>query len=289
MHKAAVELTILVATILPVAAWGQSASAASPSYHVSWERQKAVSGIGDTFALQLPFECTSDGTIFVSFVGTTPADAGIQPPLVPPLQLVSISPAAHGQVFRLDQVPELYISREIDHYASDSEVIFLVEASRENKPAKQTVPMKDGSHREFTDNAGKAALHPHFQPRRRVPANHGSRGNISYTASWHLPFGDISCLWIRRKRRLAETGDAERRRHALEVSADLEGRRPGIHGEREPTHPTLTPSPRHSSSRRDARSLLCRTTLRFHFWKSAKVDRFGRSILSCRKVTRSTP
>ncbi len=159
MHKAAVELTILVATILPVAAWGQSASAASPSYHVSWERQKAVSGIGDTFALQLPFECTSDGTIFVSFVGTTPADAGIQPPLVPPLQLVSISPAAHGQVFRLDQVPELYISREIDHYASDSEVIFLVEASRENKPAKQTVPMKDGSHREFTDNAGEKQLY----------------------------------------------------------------------------------------------------------------------------------
>jgi hypothetical protein len=89
-----------------------------------------------------------------------PASAGILPPLTPPLQLVSVSPVAHGQVFRLDQVPELYISREVDHYASDSDVVFLVKASRENKPVKQTYPMKEGRQGgELTENAAEQHLY----------------------------------------------------------------------------------------------------------------------------------
>jgi len=131
---------------------------AAPLYHVSFERGDVVAGVSSTRAIQLPLQCTSDGSIFVNFVGLVPANSGIQPPLFSPSQLVSISPTGRSQTFTVEQVPDLYISREVDYFASDSEVIFLTEASRENIPAKQTVLWKDGSKvskREFPDNAAE--------------------------------------------------------------------------------------------------------------------------------------
>ncbi len=124
-----------------------------PLYGVGFERKPAVSGAASSPAIQLPFDCTDDGTIFISFIGTVPAHSGIKPPLFPPLELISLSPSSTVHLFRLDQVPELYVSRELDHYASDSEVIFLVKASTENKPEKRTYPMKDGSRGEYSDNS----------------------------------------------------------------------------------------------------------------------------------------
>jgi hypothetical protein len=108
----------------------------------------------------LPWQCTSDGTIFVDFVSTVPANAGLPPPPpgMPPMLLTSVSPTGQGQVFRLDQVPELYVSSEQDHYASDSEVVFLVRAARENKPVRQSYTV--GSyHGEYTSNAAEQSLY----------------------------------------------------------------------------------------------------------------------------------
>jgi hypothetical protein len=157
---------LLLATCVSAVALGQGSAAppespptAAPLYRVSFERGDAVSGISATPAIKLPFECTSDGTIYVTFGGTVSAGSGIVPPLFPPMLLTSISPAGHGQVFRLDQVPDLYFLRELDHYASDSEVTFLVRASRENKPVKKTYSMKDGSRGEYTGSAAEQRLY----------------------------------------------------------------------------------------------------------------------------------
>jgi hypothetical protein len=167
MNKPACGLAVFLSATVP-AALGQSGSAggsaspytAAPLYRVSFARGAAVAGISDTHAIKLPLQCTSDGTIFVSFVGTVPANSGLPPlpPGLPPMLLTSISPAGRGQTFRLDQVPELYISSEADHFASDSNVIFLVRGSRENKPVKQAYTV--GSyHGESTNNAAEQHLY----------------------------------------------------------------------------------------------------------------------------------
>jgi hypothetical protein len=164
MGRAPLVLALLIAARpASTLAWQDSAlqvsdrsSDPTPVYRISFERGDAIAGVNSTAAVQLPFKCASDGTIFVTFVGTVPADSGLLPPLIPPLEFVSIAPPDRGQVFRLDQVPELFVSREIDHYPSDSEVIFLVLAARENKPEKRSVSWgKEGARREYTVNAAE--------------------------------------------------------------------------------------------------------------------------------------
>ncbi len=168
MNKPAFGLAVFLSAALSAAALGQagptaasgSLAAAAPLYRVSFARGDAVAGITDTHAIKLPLQCTSDGTIFVTFVGTVPGNSGLPPlpPGLPPMLLTSISPAGRGQTFRLDQVPELYISSEVDHFASDSDVIFLVRGSRENKPAKQTYTV--GSyHGESTSNTAEQHIY----------------------------------------------------------------------------------------------------------------------------------
>lgn len=130
-----------------------------PVYHVSFERREPAEGVDPTGAFQLPFQCTSDGTFFMNFVGGVPAGAGIKPPLLPPMLLTSVSPSGHGHTFRLDQVPELFISKQEDHFASDSEVIFLVRGAREKNPVKRTIQWKDGSQSEYEDNAAPQHLY----------------------------------------------------------------------------------------------------------------------------------
>src|ERR1700741_524682 len=106
-------LAILLATSVspPVAAHSGSPAAqespgvAGPVYSVSFERRDAVSGIGATPAIKLPWQCTGDGTIFVSFVSTVSADSGLPPPAPGPRPtlLTSISPSGRGRTFRLVQ------------------------------------------------------------------------------------------------------------------------------------------------------------------------------------------
>jgi hypothetical protein len=168
MRRATLVLALLIA-ISPAStmAWQGGSSQSldrssdpTPLYRVFFERGDVIAGVNSTPVVQLPFKCANDGTIFVTFAGSVPANSGLLPPLSPPLEFVSIAPPDHGQVFRLDQVPDLFVSREIDHYPSDSEVIFLVLASRENKPEKRTVSWgKEGAKREYTVNAAEQHLY----------------------------------------------------------------------------------------------------------------------------------
>jgi hypothetical protein len=117
MHKSTVALTILFATALsPRAGAGAGSQAAAgsisadaPVYRVAFERRDVVPGITASIALKLPFVCTADGTIFVSFVNTVPAGVGLPPPppVTPPLRLVSFSTTGKGQTFDLTQIKDL--------------------------------------------------------------------------------------------------------------------------------------------------------------------------------------
>jgi hypothetical protein len=131
-----------------------------PIYRVVFEKRDAVPGVSSTPGIKLPFNCTADGTIFVSFVGGVPAKSGLLPPLTPPMELVAVSPDSHGQTFGLDQVPELKISREVDHFASDSEVVFLLTGHRDSNSVKRTVLWgKEGDRREYTGQAAEPSFY----------------------------------------------------------------------------------------------------------------------------------
>src|SRR5579864_7618990 len=105
-------LTVLLATGLLSTGQVQSDDTAGaselaaglPVYRVSFERREAVSGVSASYAIRMPWQCTTDGTIFVSFVSTVPTDSGLPPPPPgpPPMLLASISPAGRGRMFRLD-------------------------------------------------------------------------------------------------------------------------------------------------------------------------------------------
>jgi hypothetical protein len=127
--------------------------ASSSVYRVSFQRGEPVEGANATGALQLPFQCTSDGTFFVNFIGSAPAGTGIKPPRFPPMLLTSVSLSGQGHTFRVDQAPELFVSTQEDYFASDSEVILLVRGARENKPVKQTFRWKDGTQGEYEENS----------------------------------------------------------------------------------------------------------------------------------------
>ncbi len=162
-RRALAPVVVLLAIALMHGAGAQSDSkaapgsmpAAAPLYRVSFERHEAVLGADASYAIKLPFECTADGTVFVSFIDTVPAGVGVRPPPGLSLRLVSVTPAGHAQAFDLHQIPGLYVSREVDHYASESEVVFLVNAEHEYRPEKKTYPIADGKRGEFTSNAAE--------------------------------------------------------------------------------------------------------------------------------------
>ena len=155
MRRTVAALTLLLALLVSLTASGQNASKATPpavpSYRISFERREAASGSGGWMALRLPFECISDGTIFVDFVTTPPANPAIEPPVFPATTLVSISPDGHSQTFRLDQAPKLY-SANMSFYATESGVTFLVSGTLEKKLVKGTSTGPDGGQHEFIRN-----------------------------------------------------------------------------------------------------------------------------------------
>ena len=135
-------------------------SVSSPLYRIVFKAGDPVPGIGAMPAIRLPFECASDGTVYISMVqalgtGSPPRNLS---PYSPSLLLTSVSPAHEAHSFPLDQVPDLYDIQDIGDYASESKVIFLVRATREDKQAKQNYITSDGTQHEF---AGNSAEH-HF-------------------------------------------------------------------------------------------------------------------------------
>jgi hypothetical protein len=155
MRRTRAALTLLLAFLPGLTANGQNASKAAPfavpSYRISFESRAAASGSGGWMALASPFECTSDGTIFVDFVTTPPANPAIQPPVFPATTLVAVSPDGHSQTFHLDQAPKLN-SATMSFYAAESGVTFLVSGTLENKLVNGTSTGPDGGQHEFVRN-----------------------------------------------------------------------------------------------------------------------------------------
>src|SRR5207248_3365727 len=94
-----------VTVCLSLGTWGQPApGTARPPRpvppmlsQISFQRGEPISGLSSP-AIRLPFQCTSDGTIFVGM---------IQPPDASKQLLASISLSREYHLFPLDQVPEL--------------------------------------------------------------------------------------------------------------------------------------------------------------------------------------
>jgi hypothetical protein len=158
-------MSVLLGTGLAILVHGQSSSPAIsqttaqskdvPRYRISFERKEPVAGIGASPVIKLPFGCTADGTVFIS---TMPLGGLSQPPLYapPPALLVSVALSGQAHTFPIDQPTEqLYDTREIDYYASDSAVVFLIEAARENKPSKRTYTKSDGTLGEYSYNSAE--------------------------------------------------------------------------------------------------------------------------------------
>jgi hypothetical protein len=101
-----------------------------PSYSISFQQGDAVPGIGAVSAMRLPFECTNDGTVFITMlqplVGAPPqTPAQISSSLL----LISVPRAREAHSFPLNKVPDLYDISEIGHYVYESKVVFLLRAA----------------------------------------------------------------------------------------------------------------------------------------------------------------
>ena len=101
------------------------------SYSISFKEGEAVAGVGAAPVIKLPFECTGDGTAFITMV--QPLGTGSRPTNLnafsPSLLLISIAQSGEAHSFPLNQVPDLYDISEVDHFVADSNVIFLLRAS----------------------------------------------------------------------------------------------------------------------------------------------------------------
>ncbi|MGA8763478.1 MAG: hypothetical protein WB562_11495, partial [Candidatus Sulfotelmatobacter sp.] len=139
---------------------GQKTPGAPPRYTIAFKRGDPVAGIDSTPAIRLPFDCTSDGTVFVTLASFPRANSGLRPlpPGPPPMLLTSVPRSGDGRTFRLDRVPDLHISEQVDSFAFDSGVLFLVNASQENKPQKRAYTVGD-YHGESTVNTAEQSTY----------------------------------------------------------------------------------------------------------------------------------
>lgn len=125
----------------------KSGAPAAPLYSISFERGEPVAGVAASRAIALPFQCTSDGTIFVNMVLQQSS-----PNSFPTEQLVSIPPSGQAHEFRLDQLTDLYDVVRKGYYASESNVFFLVIAASEDKQGIETYVTSEGTKHEVTRN-----------------------------------------------------------------------------------------------------------------------------------------
>lgn len=130
----------------PTAHGTHSASSPAPLYRISFRRGEPIAGVAASRAIAMPFQCTSDGTVFINMVLQASAYS------VPAEQLVSIPPSGEAHEFRLDQLTDLYDIMRKGYYASESNVAFLVIAASEDKQGKETFVTPDGTKHEVTRN-----------------------------------------------------------------------------------------------------------------------------------------
>jgi hypothetical protein len=130
----------------------------APLYRISFQRGDPIAGVVSAHAFQMPYACTSDGTVFVNLVFPGTSNSLPAPPsphfakYAMPAELVSISLSGEAHTYRLDQLTDLYDLQQLSYYASDSKVVFLVRAAGEDKQATRTVVTPDGATHEVTRN-----------------------------------------------------------------------------------------------------------------------------------------
>jgi hypothetical protein len=154
-------LGLLLAQSLSFSAQSQTVSAVqakslfdAPLYGISFERGEEVSGM-DAAAFVLPFQCNADGTVFFSV--PLPPDPAV--PFGPTSMLTSVSPSREVHSFPHNHIADLYDVRDGSYYASESKVVFLVEAAKEDKREMQTLTKQDGTTVEGSLNT---AEHHHY-------------------------------------------------------------------------------------------------------------------------------
>jgi hypothetical protein len=118
----------------------------APRYSINFTEGEAVAGVGAIPVIRLPFECSEDGTVFLSTLQTL--NGGSPPANLAPhalsMLLISVSPNNEAHSFPLNNVPNLYDIRQVDDYPSISTVVFLLEAASEEKKEKRTDLGDDG-------------------------------------------------------------------------------------------------------------------------------------------------
>jgi hypothetical protein len=153
MRGTRAHLVVLLSIALSVSAQARTeakaaakSAAPAPLYSISFERGEPVAGVAASPAIALPFQCTSDGTVFVDMMLQS------RPNSFPVEQLVSVHPSGEAHEFRLDQLTDLYDVMRKGHYASESSVTFLVIAAAEDKQGKEAYVTSDGTKHEVTRN-----------------------------------------------------------------------------------------------------------------------------------------
>ena len=121
----------------------------TPVWRISFQPGDPISGFIASPVVKGAYQCTSDGTVFTNFIENAAEGAIIDTLHLP---LASISPSKQVFRFQIAHVDGLHDVQEIDHFASESEVVFLVSAALEDKPTKQRYRHDDGSISEETIN-----------------------------------------------------------------------------------------------------------------------------------------
>ena len=95
---------------------------------------KPVSGVGGSFTVMLPVQCTADGRILAQIP---------EPPEFRTFRVVSLSPSG-GREFNFKTIPDLYDLQLFSIYASDSDVILLFYAAEDSKISDYTMTTDTG-------------------------------------------------------------------------------------------------------------------------------------------------
>jgi hypothetical protein len=123
---------------------GESTAAAS-IYEITFKQGEPVKGVGAAPAFRLPFQCTPDGTVFITTVQPLSAGGSATDTLSRnPLLLISIAPSGEAHSFPLNPLPDLYDVHQISEAGSESKVVFLVSALDEKGQEEGTGGDRNG-------------------------------------------------------------------------------------------------------------------------------------------------
>lgn len=103
----------------------RDAQSVAARYRVAFETRGPIKGLSAASLIQLPAACTNDGTIFVSLFDPAP----VAVPGNPAGEFLAIVPySGDAKGLRLSDMGEIHDVRELHYYATDSEIVFLVQA-----------------------------------------------------------------------------------------------------------------------------------------------------------------